>query len=287
MSLCSPLLERHPARPSSTKTLSAESFPDLSDPWHLPWCHKRLISDRFLAVGAAFTHYIHVEDDILLSFDNFRYFIRYRELLRNRRLIPSFQRVEFNSNDNRLYLVDQIGVSDVASLGQIDLDNFRFVNPEYPHNAMFILDKNLALEYVNTRSFDRERSMDVRPQWGLCERASMGLCFENPPDGFSCRYVIPVDPATLKSPYWSWVYHVASKYTKNPRVPFGKTQPAQLFSRDTGVINWSRPTRVDNAIWRLKHLPARLWHGRPPSTGQSAMGNEDSSELDKKFPLKK
>ena len=132
---------------------------------------------------------------------------------------------------------------------------------------MFILDRDLALEYVISRSFDRELSMDVRPQWGLGERASMGLCFENPPEGFSCRYAIPVNPATLKTPYWSWVHHMASTYTKNTRVPFGKTQPDQLFSSDIGVINWSPPTKLDKVVSRLKRVAMRLWRGPPPSTG--------------------
>src|SRR4029078_29643 len=112
-------------------------------------------------------------------FDNFQYFVRYRHSLQASRLIPSFIRIEFNSNDNRLYIVDQIGVSDLMSRKVVNVDSYSFVNPDYPHNAMFILDRDLALEYINTRSFDRDRSIEVRPQWGLCERASMGLCFED------------------------------------------------------------------------------------------------------------
>jgi len=270
MSLCSPLVERHPARPSGKKTLSIESFPNLADPWHLPWCHKRLISDRFLNTEMAYTHYIHLEDDILLSFDNFCYFIRYRDLLRDHRLIPSFHRVEFNADDNRLYLVDQIGVSDFPSRKAIDVDNFAFVNPDYPHNAMFILDKKLALEYIASPSFDLERSKDVRPSWGLCERAGMGLCFENPSEGFSSRYVIPVNPKTFKTPYWSWVYHIANNYTKNPRVRFGKTQTDQLFSSDISAVHWSAPTKVDNMVWHVNRLARKLRHGPGAGTGHTS-----------------
>jgi hypothetical protein len=266
-SLCVPLIMRHPARPGSSKTLSVESFPNLADPWQLTWCHKHLISGRFLDANIAYSHYIHVEDDILASFDNFCYFVRYRELLRSKRLIPSFHRVEFNSNDNRLYLVDQIGVSDFLSRQKVDVDEFAFVNPDYPYNAMFILDRDLALEYLNSRSFDRDRSVDVRPQWGLSERASMGLCFENPAEGFSCRYAIPVNHDTRKTPYWCWVYHIANNYTKNKRLRFGKTQPSQLFSNDITVVKWRPPTKLDNVVWHLNRLAKRVWYGPPPGTG--------------------
>ena len=267
LSVCAPLVERHPTRRDSNKTLSIESFPNLPDPWHLPWCHKGLIADRFLNAEMGYTHYIHVEDDILLSFDNFCYFVRYRDLLRGQRLIPSFFRVEFNSKDNRLYLADQIGVSDFPSRKAINLDGFSFVNPDYPHNAMFILDQDLAMEYVQTSSFDRERSRELRPQWGLCERASMGLCFERPPEGFSYRYVIPVNPDTLKTPNWSWVYHIPNNYVTNLRQPLGKTQTDQIFSNDKSVVRWSPPTKLENIIWHLKRLAKRLRHGRGPGTG--------------------
>ena len=266
-SLCSPLIAPHPARPGSNKTLSVESFADLADPWHLPWCHKHLISGKFLDAKSGYSHYIHIEDDILVSFDNFNYFVRYRDLLRSKGLIPSFQRVEYNSNNNRLYLVDQIGVSDFLSRKKVDVDEFAFVNPDYPYNAMFILDRDLALEYVNTRSFDQDCSADVRPQWGLAERASMGLCFENPPVGFSCRYAIPVNRVTLNTPYWSWVYHITNNYTKNARVRFGKTQPDQLFSNDRTVVKWRPPTKLANVVWHLNRLARRVWYGPPPSTG--------------------
>src|SRR5262245_12066920 len=76
-SLCDPLLDAPPW--SGGKVLSIESYPQLDDPWHLPWCHKHLITDRFLAQGSSFTHFVHVEDDLLLSLDNLLYFIRYVE----------------------------------------------------------------------------------------------------------------------------------------------------------------------------------------------------------------
>lgn len=271
MSLCSPLFERHPSRQSGDRALMIESHPGLVDPWHLPWCHKQLISDRFFGPGNSFTHYIHIEDDILLSFANFCYFIQYLELLRPMRLIPSFQRVEFNSIDNKLYLLDQIGVSDFASRKKINLDNFAFVNPDYPHIAMFILDNELAMEYVKSRSFDRERSMEVRPIWGLCERASMGLCFESPPEGFSSRYVIPVAPDTLIMPYWSWVYHLTNNYVNNPMTRHGKTPVDQLFQSTGSAAKWSPPSILYKGLWHFKRLLKRLTHGSGHGTGHGSV----------------
>ena len=266
-SLCQPLFRPHPWRPDSTKSLAFASFPKLADPWHLPWSHKRLISEKFLSPDANYTHYIHLEEDILLSFDNFCYFANYRDVLAPHRLIPSFQRIEFNYDDNRLYVVDQVGVSDFEDRKSVEVGEYCFVNPDYPHNGLFVLDRELAREYVHTRSFDIERSRGVKPQWGLCERAAMGLCFENPGQGFVSRYAIPVDSHTREIPYWSWVYHVSNKYTTYRMTRYGKTEPDKVFCGDPQLVQWSPPTSLERVVRKTNRLLKRIAHGAPAGTG--------------------
>jgi hypothetical protein len=249
--LCAPLFTSFPVRPGSKKNLLIESFPKLPDPWLLPWCHKHLIADRFLRSEITYTHFIYLEDDVLLSYDNFCYFRHYREMLKEQRLIPSFQRMEYNDADNRLYLVDQIGVTDFSSRNSMNLDEYAFVNLDYPFNAMFILDRELALEYVETPSFDRERSKVVRPKWDVACRAAMGLCFENPPQGFAARYVSPVDPRTLTTPSWSWIYHLPNNYAKNRLKPFAKTRTDQQFSSEENVVTWRPASKFNEYFARL------------------------------------
>jgi hypothetical protein len=248
--LCEPLIKPFPVRQRSRKSLSIESFPSLADPWLLPWAHKQLIADRFLGAGSSFTHFIYIEDDILISFDNFCYFLRYREALKDKRLIPSFQRIEYNNVDNRLYFVDQIGVCDFGPRSRVDVDGYAFVNLDYPYNAMFVLDRELALEYVDTPSFDRERSKTVRPDWDVATRAAMGLCFESPPPGFATRYVSPVDPCTLTTPCWSWVYHAPNNYTRDRSTPFAKTRTDQLFDSKEKV-GWRPPSKLAKYFARV------------------------------------
>jgi hypothetical protein len=162
--------------------------------------------------------------------------------------IPSFQRIEYNDADNRLYLVDQIGVTDFSSRNRVNLDGYAFVNLDYPFNAIFILDRELALEYVETPSFDRERSKVVRPEWDVACRAAMGLCFENPPQGFAVCYVSPVDPSTLTIPSWSWVYHLPNNYAKDRLKPFAKTRTDRQFSSGENVVTWRSASKFDEYI---------------------------------------
>ncbi len=259
--LCGPLLDSSPWGGSGTRNLKFESFPHLEDPWHLPWCHKHLIPDQFLADDSSYTHFIHLEDDLLLTLDNLLYFDHYLKVLHPQRLIPAFQRVEYDSQKNQLRLLDQLGVSNFEARDKVWNGDFAFVNPDFPHMAMFILDKTLALEYVASRSFDPIRSMEVRPNWGLCERASMGLCFENPPDKFWSRYVLPVHAETKRTPSWSWIYHVANNYFGNPRSAHGKTPPELQFSTNPSAVDWTPPTLVQNISWHIRQFPVRLLKG--------------------------
>ena len=250
--LAEPLLKEYPLRPGSRKTLSIASFTNLADPWLLPWTHKQFIVDRFLHEESDYTHFIYLEDDILLSFDNFCYFLHYREKLKTERLIPSFQRVEYKSRNNRLYLLDQIGTSDFDARKRIDVDDYSFVNLDYPYNAMFVIDRELAAEYVKTRSFNLEHSKEVNPDWGVAERAAMGLCFESPPQGFSVRYASPVDPVTRTTPRWSWVYHVANNYSTKRMTPFAKTRTEHLFGVRENIDVWRPPRRIEKFLDSLR-----------------------------------
>ena len=226
----------------SKKTMRIATFPHLPDPWLLPWCHKYLISDEFVSENSSYTHFIYVEDDILLSYNNFLYFLYYNTILERYGLIPSFQRVEYNNNDNTLYFLDQIGVSTLSGRESVEVGNYSFVNLDFPYNATYILDRNLAIEYLASPSFDRERSKNVKPDWGIAERAAMGLCFENCPNGFANRYASPVDRKTMTTPCWSWVYHLPNNYTQNKFKPFGKTRVDQLFDFDKNIVCWKAPS---------------------------------------------
>lgn len=227
--LLNPLIATKFSSSISAKAIDIKSYPHLQDPWHLPWCHKDIIDKCFIGHAEKYSHYINLEDDIEFSFQNFIYFLEYRDKLKIYGVIPSFLRVEYNYEHNSLYCTDQFHVTKTDNRKKISLDGLWFLNMENPHIAMFILDHELADEYVLSRSFDIERSKAVHT-WHICERASMALCFENVPGGFYVRYVVPVDPAELTVPSSAYIYHIANNYTNNPRHPHGKMRIDQLFA---------------------------------------------------------
>lgn len=226
--LCAPLVLHNTPWPEDGRRFRVVSCPDLPDPRHLGWCHKPMIRDRFLVEPAEHDYFIYLEDDIELSFNNFLYFAHYRQPLAPWRLIPSFLRVEYNYADNQLYNTDQWESSDLCTRPLARLDGLLFGNIANPYSALFILDRPLAEEYVASRSFDMDASRQMQT-WDILERAAMGLCFENMLEPFYARFVVPVDPQSLRPPSFCWVYHAPNNYANDPAHPHGKMRLDSLF----------------------------------------------------------
>jgi hypothetical protein len=221
-SLCS-------AMPSG-KSASIRSFGALAHPFDLTWCHKAIISEEFAAGNdVRYTHFIYLEDDIELSFTNFCYFVEYREILRSFGLLPAFVRVEYSAALGGFVASDAFWPVYVPVQSHIRLGDTVLVNMPNPYNPFFILDVELAAEYVRSRSFDREGSRGLC-SWGVRERAAMGLCLENVPPPFQTRYMVPVSWRAVTTPAFARVRHLPDNYASDPRSPLGSVPVDELFA---------------------------------------------------------
>lgn len=228
---------------SASKTFRIVPERDLSDQFSLCWKHRDLIKDVFLN-SDIYTHFIYFEDDIRFSFLNFCYFLSARSGVGACGLIPSFVRVEYNSRRLGYFSTDQMGCS-TDDRGRVEIekelkrqglkkrkhvicDGQMFVTIANPYCAAYVLDHELAEEFVASRSFDRAQSQAVT-HWGVPERAAMGLCFENVPDGWSSRYVVPVDVDNLIPAHRAWIYHLPNNFTHQNAQPWGQRTMDEFF----------------------------------------------------------
>ncbi|WP_198371492.1 hypothetical protein [Roseomonas rosulenta] len=204
------------------KSLVLQRCADIGHPFNLTWQHKRLITNLFLTPEAGFTHFIYLEDDIRFGFANFAYFVRWRPLLAEHGLIPSFVRVEYAAEAKEMRLTDH-GQTLRPGKGKPvpATEAMVFIPPPAPYCAMFVLDRILAEEYVATRSFDLEASKQVTG-WDVRERAAAGLCWEAPPPGYRSRYVVAINPTTGRYLPEAWVPHLPNNYANKPGTSFGK-----------------------------------------------------------------
>jgi hypothetical protein len=198
---------------------------DVSGPYgfFLTWKHKPIISNEF--IGKDYTHFIYLEDDIYFDFSNFCYFIEYRKLFQDIGLLPSFLRVEYHNNFRDFINTDNLAQVEIEKQPHVETDDYWFVNLPNPYMACFILDQELATEYIQTRSFDLDQSWTVM-QWDVRERAAMGLCFEQVPPRFHSRYVVAVSKKTCAAPKCAWIHHLPNNYangeTGNVRILMNK-----------------------------------------------------------------
>jgi len=205
------------------------SFKVTGSPYNLTWSHKEILQREFHENSArAYTHFIYVEDDIRITFRNFRYFVELRPFLDGHGLIPSFLRVEYSTELGGFVSVDNVRRLNVNNRPHIAHGDAVFVAPRNPYTACYILDRALAAEYVRSPSFDFEKSKSVC-DWRGAERAAMGLCFENVPAPFTSRHVVPVsrDSGVVRS--FAWVSHLPNTYANKPERVFGKLSMDSLF----------------------------------------------------------
>jgi SAM-dependent methyltransferase len=207
---------------------SVRSYGNLSRAFNLTWCHKEIITADFHNTNDRYTHFIYLEDDVRMNFANFCYFLKYREILHHAGLLPSFLRVEYSSTLGGFVNVDQFAPVDVRNQPRKTQGDLFLVNMPNPYNACFILDIELADEYVRTPSFDCEGSQSVC-NWGIRERAAMGLCFENVPEPFISRYLVPVSKRSGITPSYAWVSHLANNFAADASSVYGKIAMGSLF----------------------------------------------------------
>jgi hypothetical protein len=226
---------------------SVRSYEYLAHPHYLTWRHRKMIASEF-GGGAKgrYTHFIYLEDDIRLSFANFCYFVEFREVLRDAGLLPSFLRVEYSKDLNGFVNSDTKIPVDVSHQAQIEVGHIIMTNMPFPYNPCYILDAALAAEFLRTRSFKRESSRAVTDM-EVRERAAMGLCYENVPEPFQCRYVVPISKTTGMALNRAWISHLPNNYANDPKSDFGKVRMDALFVNVGGSASRAQQGAVDEA----------------------------------------
>jgi hypothetical protein len=219
--------------------VSIHRVDDLAHPFDLAWRHKELLARHFLGAGADFTHFIYLEDDIRFTFANFRYFVEERERLRERGLLPAFLRAEWSQAANGLVATDCFWPVYVPVQPHLRAGEIIFANMPNPYNPCFVLDRELAAEYVASPFFDKEASGHLAG-WGIRERAAMGLCLENVPKGFRSRYVVPVSTRTNSVVPVARIRHLQGTYATQATTGLGKVRLEALLhgARSIGVGSW-------------------------------------------------
>jgi tetratricopeptide (TPR) repeat protein len=223
------------------KEFSSERFswkiyisPPLSNPWHLTWAHKQLHVDAFNLRDPSYDVFMYFEDDIGFTWANFTYWCRSLPELKKYGLMPGFFRVEQNQA-GQWRLADSTTSVNLQSEKILTLpDGQSYLSLREPYQAFWILDRELMKEYLDSPSFDLEASAKIIP-WGDAERAAMGLTFENVPEGFISRSVVPLERNCQRLDWCASVHHLPNTYASEKKFVLGKIPVSEFIRFDSDL----------------------------------------------------
>lgn len=173
--------------------------------WGLTWAHK---SDLVSAcMNYKYDYYIYQENDMLITWEHFKYWLRWKPRLAEHGLEPGFIRYETYAdrkipfdNHYRYFLTKRTPNVwsdrgfDVKQILVVDHEIKFFAQVASPYYAAMILDNFDAVKYVKSASMDPAASVKIVDfrNWPLADRSSMGLAFENVPFGHEHRRCVPI-----------------------------------------------------------------------------------------------
>lgn len=173
--------------------------------WYLTWAHKTDLALEILNKRA--DYYIYQENDMVLTFENFKYWLIWQPRLAQRGLEPGFIRYEMFDTlkvpfDNHyVYSLAETTPNIWGSVGftvpkilVIDHEIDLFVQVANPYYGAMILTQEDGDKYIRSGSFDPQESysrVGIR-NWPIADRSSMGLAFEDVPHGYEHRRCIPL-----------------------------------------------------------------------------------------------
>ena len=215
------------------------SPPDLQDTRLLPWSHFVVMRKKIM--DDSYTHFMYLEDDILLTKENILYWVKARNALKNYKLIPSFIRTEKNFKDNEIYAADQIEKNNLKNMPKVysKKQDVAFVNLLAPYQGMYFFDKDLMKEHLEGPSsnpdfghtiFNVNYTNNEVVFIDLMAKANIGLIYKDVPKGFFYRNVVPVDLKNKIVKDYCLIKHLTNKYTNEEKNTWtGNIKIKELF----------------------------------------------------------
>ncbi|MEP5936795.1 MAG: hypothetical protein ABJ239_00555 [Erythrobacter sp.] len=245
------------------RTVTFDQTKDLDHPWHLTWWHKQHLRE-WSAQANRNDLFCYIEDDIAISADAIAYFIKHLDSAKAQGLIPGFLRYE-NSSENTQISTDFLSHQPVGKGNLMHLAGTPFVPLEYPYWAGFVLDKELAVEYLQS-PWSNIESADKQPKsiGHSCRvQSAWALTYHNVPPTMPSRMAVPVDD-DLRPLKECLVWHTSNNYSESRTHGFGTIPIDLIFARNGFLVKAANMllfgarlrVRILNKIARVFGLPA-------------------------------
>lgn len=221
----------------------------IGHPYLLTWIHREIFLKE-LRDNEQTDHFLYLEDDMRFTLENFYYFTEGIDALKPYRLLPGFLRFEVGPRGER-FAVDVLRTDAVLGLPRVEVSgNSWWVNLRFPYQGMYLLDRENFEQFASSESF----GPDVG-HWGIRERATQGLAFEDVPRGCFSRYFVGYSQSRGIDRR-AWVEHVSGRYTVDASSRFGKIPVEKVLEhRKPSAIETMRSIRSVVRLSRDEIIP--------------------------------
>ena len=217
---------------SKNKNCSIHEIKEIPDNDLLPWFSINVMKNKFK--DKSISHFMFIEDDILVSAKNICYWIYFRKILKKFKLTPGFLRYEKYKND--LFAVDYENkiIFNKSPKIQTKNINFGFINPKFPYSAMYLMDRDLMREYLKSNAVKLDFSFTnnfLKSKAPTKELLNISYAFLNVPKGFFNKLMIPYENGR-NIPDYCLIEHTDVKYAnlkKLKNMGFGKIKIKNLI----------------------------------------------------------
>ena len=191
---------------------------NLPDNNFLPWFSINLMKEKFK--NKKNTHFMFLEDDIIVNSNNICYWVFFRKYLKKFNLIPGFLR--FENNNRNLYTIDNPKKISFKNSPKIFTKGkkFGFINSKYPYSAMYLMDRELMRNYLKSDAIKIDFSFTNRVMkflYPIKELLNISYAYLDVPRGFHNKIMIPFnkDKSIFK---YCLIEHSETKYVKHSRL---------------------------------------------------------------------
>ena len=196
----------------------------------LPWFCFDILKKKYS--DKSFSHFLYLEDDILINSKNINYWNYCRVILKRYKIIPSFLRYELYKNNK--YSVDNPNIVKIKNTPSIlsNSEKNGFINLKYPYHAACLMDKELMKEYFNSSLVNIDYGFHhriMKTLYPIKELANIIIAYINVPIGFHNRYFLPFRNKN-EIPSYCLIRHLDNKYVKMKTWHYGKIQVKHLLS---------------------------------------------------------
>lgn len=218
----------------NAKKINIQQINNLPDGDMLPWFSINIMKEKFK--DKSNSHFMFLEDDILVDDENICYWVYFRRILIKLNLVPGFLRCEKYKNE--LYAVDNPKKLIQSKNPKIltKSGHFGFINSRYPYCGMYLMDRKLMKNYLNSEAIKVDFGFTnnfLKATAPIKELLNTAYAYLNIPKGFFNKLMIPIYTKG-KIPHYCIVHHLDVKYANSKKLNnmgYGKIKLKNLLSK--------------------------------------------------------